>query len=58
MRDPAKEGLLFEGIFGTPDRLEALLREQHLIDEFGGPGGGQLLNKINAVASKSLIITH
>lgn len=50
MRDSTKNGLTFER-WGDDisDPIERLVREQELIDFFGGVNGGQLLNKRNAL---------
>ena len=40
-------------LYPTGDSVEARLREQQFILEFGGVKGGQLLNKINAVSPRN-----
>jgi hypothetical protein len=53
----ASKGINIEPIQGLQNlsRADARAVEQVLIEENGGPGGGQLLNKINSIAQSNEI---
>ncbi len=50
---PVKGKLVFRKIYGSADLFERLIREQQLINHYGGPGG-QLLNLRNAIGRGKL----
>lgn len=54
--DPTKKDLIFKVICKSDDAFERLIHEQSLITHFGGPKGGQLLNKINALSKKMRVL--
>jgi hypothetical protein len=37
------------------DPIARRLREQALIEQYGGPKGGQLLNKINSISKNNVL---
>jgi RHS repeat-associated protein len=53
----AGKGITIRAILGLTDlsRSDARAVEQVLIEEYGGPSGGQLLNKINSIAKTNPI---
>jgi hypothetical protein len=50
-----RPGWVFEAISDIADPVERTIAEQLLINEYGGIGGGQLINKINAIAKRSAL---
>lgn len=54
--DPVKNKLTFVRGMKSADKATRLVEEQRLINLYGGPKGGQLLNKINAIGPKNPLI--
>lgn len=52
-RDPTMGGLTFEAVAYSEDLTVRLLWEQQLINLYGGPKGGHLLNKRNAIGKSN-----